>query len=242
MCESHLQEKELDSRQVIDSMLALCRIFSRIMGEDSNFLEVKKDKSSAEAKKTDKNSKDIFVDWMSANYKRFTKLLLQAIQKKDPTLQAGSFTPDGMILRELTIPVVQIAAMRAVMGLVAREVEERSKEPMSTFANGLFKSLLMTILRSPNSSPELLEVVCTKAGRLAQYLTRPSFSGPAGELHRRVCRRPLLRIPDNRVLHQHRDSQRRRRQAAAPSRSTTFFLTHPSAIVSRATRRAAAAP
>jgi hypothetical protein len=49
--------------------------------------------------------------------------------------------------------------MRAVMGLVAREVEVRSKEPFSTFSSGLFKSLLFSILKSPNSSPELFQVL-----------------------------------------------------------------------------------
>ena len=59
--------------------------------------------------------------------------------------------------------------MRAVMGLVAREVEVRTKEPLSTFASGLFKSLLFSILKGTNSSPELFQVVQLKQNFHAEF-------------------------------------------------------------------------
>ena len=89
LCESVLQER--DTRSATSSMLALCRVFSRLMTEDSAFLEPKKDAKTAESKKTEKTSKDIVVDWLSSNYKRFTRVLLQAIQRNDPTLQVLSY-------------------------------------------------------------------------------------------------------------------------------------------------------
>jgi hypothetical protein len=85
MCETLLHEK--DSRSATASMLALCRVFSRLMTDDASFLEPKKEAKPTESKKSEKSSKDIFIDWMSSNYKRFTRLLLQSLQKNDPTLQ-----------------------------------------------------------------------------------------------------------------------------------------------------------
>ena len=91
MCEAHIQEKPLSSRLVTSSILALCRIFSRLMIEDSNFVEIKTETKPSDSKKTEKSSKDIFVDWMSSNYKRFTRLLLLAVQKDDEALQEENF-------------------------------------------------------------------------------------------------------------------------------------------------------
>jgi hypothetical protein len=87
LCETELYKKKVNVRIVTSSMLALCRIFSRLMTE-TNFLEPKKDaKKGTESKKVEKTSKDIYVDWMSSNYKRFTKLLIRALEKVDYNMQ-----------------------------------------------------------------------------------------------------------------------------------------------------------
>jgi hypothetical protein len=87
LCETHLHKKHVNVRLVTSSMLALCRIFSRLMTE-TNFLEPKKDAiKGKESKKVEKTSKDIYVDWMSSNYKRFTKLLVRALEKTDYNMQ-----------------------------------------------------------------------------------------------------------------------------------------------------------
>ena len=87
LCETHLYKKKVNVRIVTSSMLALCRVFSRLMTE-TNFLEPKKDvKKGTESKKVEKTSKDIYVDWMSSNYKRFTKLLVRALEKSDFNMQ-----------------------------------------------------------------------------------------------------------------------------------------------------------